>query len=357
MDIKYDIVIATKNRLKTLEISLPLMLQQSVRPEQVIVVDASQDLCTMAAVEILCKRLSQKHRCPISYQRSAVANLCLQRNQGLEKVLSEVVMLPDDDSFWYPEMAEKVMDVYRQDTQHLIGGVSARAVNRSPLQAANSAFKNRRKPRIPIKLARIKVRIGSYRKRFEKRFVPQPLFKYANDVYKSRAKPAVFTQKMIAMTPSLSGYAMSYRTKAIVEAGFDEILGYKVGYAFHEDRLASLSVLNNGYFLAISRRALVYHCASSARRAGGFEYGFTNIANYIYSCASQIPDSKEHRKTLLHFLRYKLFLFFIRRGTTYYKDVYRGAKTAFENGLGLLDSNNQEDLLEKYKLLCDTYLH
>ena len=357
-DITYSIVVATKDRPKILRLSLPLMIRQSVTPDQVIVVDASLTIENATLVENICKEVSSEAECEVIYQRSELANLCYQRNLGIRDIHADIVMLPDDDSLWFPDTAEKLLDAYRLDAQTVIAGISARAVPRSPLSSQECVehFKSVSSLSKKSMRVRLKTRLIQSKKWIERRHITQPFFDHVKNVYRTRERPDCLKPGLLRLTPSISGYAMSYRTSIIKTFGFDETLGYKLGYACHEDRLASLTVVNGGYFLGYCDAALVHHMPHKRSKNSGFELGFTNIANYAYSCVKEIPDTTENRNRLNRYLKYKLFLFFFRRTDPYYNQVYLGAKSAYRQVEKFSLCKTEDALSEEYRRICDRFL-
>lgn len=356
-DITYSVVLATKDRPEMLRESLSLMLKQSIKAEKIIVVDASQCEKNTKLVQFICTSLKIKSQRELIHQKSEFANLCFQRNQGLRDIQSDIVMLPDDDSFWFVDTAEKILDAYRLDTEKVIAGISSNAVLNSPFASPKKLTPDNDKPSHKKRLKqKLRIRLIEYKRRFEGKYVKQPFFEHAKSLYSLKEKPKCLKPGLLRLTPSISGYAMSYRTAVIKQLNFDETLGYKSGYAFHEDRLASLMALNQGYFLGFCSQSKVHHFSHKQQRNKGFTHGFTNIANYIYCCKKTLPDTIENKAMLTRFLKYKLFLFYLRRANPYYNQVYLGAKTAYKHAQNLLHHNTEKQLSEEYQRLCGRFL-
>ena len=83
-ELTYAIVIATRNRVDALRISLPLMLEQSRRPKQIVIVDSSDD---PTQVGTLVNGIQSD--VPIHLLRSE-AGTSLQRNLGVGLVSESV---------------------------------------------------------------------------------------------------------------------------------------------------------------------------------------------------------------------------------------------------------------------------
>ena len=60
MTLEYDVVVATKDRLQILSVSLPLILQQTHKPKTVVVVDSSTSLQIADKIRALCEGLERR---------------------------------------------------------------------------------------------------------------------------------------------------------------------------------------------------------------------------------------------------------------------------------------------------------
>jgi GT2 family glycosyltransferase len=148
---------------------------------------------------------------------------------------------------------------------------------------------------------------------------------------------------------------MSFRTDAVRRVGFDETLGYRVGYAYHEDLDVSLGVQRLGYALVQSQDAKLCHYSFPGKRGKGYNYGFIAIANCVYICRKTIgPESKIY-SVLERYLKYKLSLYGSRFYSSHNREVFRGALEAWQNRSALLDAEAAE-LPVAYKALCDRYI-
>ena len=85
----YDCVIATKNRLDALRMSIPLILKQDVLPGRLIVIDASDDHDSVKnEVHAISERFGFENTI---VARSEASNSARQRNMGLQFVEAPVV--------------------------------------------------------------------------------------------------------------------------------------------------------------------------------------------------------------------------------------------------------------------------
>lgn len=316
----YSIVVATRNRINALEISINLFLQQSRLPQRIIVVDSSDDHPSIA---LLCDAISRKYSFPIEVIKSEYSNLPYQRNIGLDLVEDEVIIYPDDDSFWYPDTAERMLAVYERDTSRLIGGVTGIETNVSPIAPqTNSPRKTRRLVQRP--------NIERLRGKIESRLFPAPFNLHGNARIAELAPAARAAGLNETFVETMGGYRMSFRTEVIRRLRFDETLGYGIGYAIHEDKDLSLRVMNAGYLLAAAKGARVFHNVHPGKRAQGFFYGFYHLLNYIYIMRKITCENEGNSQSIKRYLSYKVFLYKLRSSNEYNNDVYLGAHCAMK---------------------------
>jgi glycosyltransferase involved in cell wall biosynthesis len=126
----YDCVIATRNRINAVKMSIPLILKQGISPNRLIVIDASDNHDSVRTeVNGISQRLGFENTVVV---KSDAANLARQRNIGLQFVQAPVVMFPDDDSMWHPGFASNVLKIYKADVRGQVGGVSGLGVLTPP---------------------------------------------------------------------------------------------------------------------------------------------------------------------------------------------------------------------------------
>lgn len=341
----HDIVVATRNRLDMLRLTLPLFIAQSRKANRIIVVDRSDD---HRAVREFCDDLAVTAGAPIQVHYGEAANLPAQRNQGLRHVTSPVVLFPDDDSMWYPDTAESILRVYDSDERELYGAVSAVDVYQPHVPLDDTA------PRRQTRLTEQQV-VMNLRNRVEAWLFPQPFEVYGRARSADLAGPARAAGLTHPLVGTIGGYRMSFRSDTITRIGFDPVLGSRVGYGTHEDKDAALRVLRAGQLIAVAEQARVFHNAHPGKRAGGVEYGFFHIFNYAYICRKLMPEGSAGRRALAPYLRYKVTLYRLRRGDRYDRDVARGARRARRESAELMQTSDA-DLADAYARICDRAL-
>ena len=119
---KISVIIVTLNRPDCVRRCLDCLFNQSPRPEQIIVVDASSDDRTRQAVGEFPG---------VAYLRNdnGYGRMTASRNIGLKAATGEIIAFLDDDAFAYPGWLENVRVTYTDET---IGAVGGRALNNQP---------------------------------------------------------------------------------------------------------------------------------------------------------------------------------------------------------------------------------
>lgn len=342
----YDVVVATLNRLESLMLSIPLIIGQSRKPRRMIIVDASDEhekVCEFV------KKVAGKTHVDMEIVHSK-PNLPHQRNIGLKYVESPVVMFPDDDSLWWPGVAEAIMRIYEQDTNDDIGGVCGRETNQPPPDmdiAAGNMYRMRISDRIRQK-------IGTFRHKFDYRFCPDPLLIHGRSRWDVRPFPDWLSNIDAALVELMGGFRMSFRTELIRKYGFDEDLGAYVGWAAYEDADASFKVLQEKLLVG-AHDAHVYHYKAPNKRANGFELGFIHLFNRGYIICRHSPPGSRARVMLKRFAFYKLSQYLLDFGSEFGRERIRGALTAIKKMKYLLDAP-PELLRQRYLESCQEVL-
>jgi glycosyltransferase involved in cell wall biosynthesis len=335
----YDVVIATRNRAEVLKISIPLILEQSRPPRKLIVVDSS-DNHDLVGRTVQAVTSGSKVGLEILYSQKACS--AYQRNLGIERVESPVVMFPDDDSLWWPDVAEEIMSIYEQDTDGDIGGVCGRETIQPPPDIGvfgGNTYKMRLSDRMRQKIDR-------FRHKFDDKFCPDPLWIYGRSQWNVRPFPAWLSNVDAALVEFMGGFRMSFRTELIRKYGFDEDLGAYVGYAAYEDADASFKVLREKIIVG-AHNAHIYHYKAPVKRAGGFELGFILLFNRAYLICRFSPPDSAARKALKKFAIYKLAQYMLGMHSKYGRDRVRGVLKAIK-AMKILLETPQDCLRERY---------
>jgi glycosyltransferase involved in cell wall biosynthesis len=340
----YDCVIATKNRLSALRMSIPLILKQDVLPTRLIIIDASDDHDSVKTeVHQISEQLGYKDTI---VAKSDASNSARQRNIGLQFVEAPVVMFPDDDSMWYDGFAANLLKIYGTDVRRQVGGVTGISVRAPPPKLAQPAYKK-------SAFVSAKGALQPYRNHIENRLFPHPFKRIAaaNWTDEIDVVDGINSRRVHYIT----GFRMSFRTDAVRQVGFDETLGYGVGYAYHEDLDVSLRLGRLGYALVESRGAKVCHYSFPGKRGKSYNYGFRAIANCVYVCRKTIDRDTHIYSVLERYLKYKLSLYAGRFHSRHGREVFRGALEAWRNRFTLLEAD-EAHLSDAYRALSDQYI-
>ena len=255
-------------------------------------------------------------------------------------------MFPDDDSMWYNDFAANVLKIYEADVRRQVGGVTGVAVLAPPPELAQPTYKK-------SAFVSAKGAVQPYRNYIENRLFPHPFNRIAEATWADDID--VVDGVNITRVPHITGFRMSFRTDAVRQVGFDEILGYRTGYAYHEDLDLSLRLERLGYALVSSEDAKVCHYSFPGKRGRGHDYGFCAIANCVYVCKKTIGRDTQIYPILERYLKYKLSLYAARLYSNHHRKVFQGALKAWRNRSTLLDAE-AAGLSDAYKALCDKYL-
>lgn len=131
-----SVIIPTKNRREDLEVAVKSLLEQTVLPEELIIIDQSPvadskdavaDLYTAAAAEV------RAHVNLVYVHDPAIAGSAVARNHGIERANSEILVFLDDDVVLEPDFLERMLRVYLDEPE--VSGVSGVVTNyrRPPL--------------------------------------------------------------------------------------------------------------------------------------------------------------------------------------------------------------------------------
>jgi glycosyltransferase involved in cell wall biosynthesis len=339
----YDCVIATRNRISALRMSIPLILVQDILPGRLIIVDSSDDHESVKAeISNICFVNNFGN---LTIVKADAPSSSRQRNIGLRHVAAPIVMFPDDDSMWFSGFASSVLRVYEADIGRAVGGVVGVATL-DPPELQQEVYKPRR-------AAIIKTAVQPVRNFAEAYLAPKPFELIARSTWTNAL--AVVDNIDVKRVETLSGFRMTFRTDLVKDIGFDETLGYGLGYCLYEDMDVALRIQRRGFAIVSAERAKVFHHVFPAKRAKGFNYGFRQIANYIYVCHKNTEGDRAIYSYLERYLLYRVAIYALRLYSRYGREAFFGAWAAWRNRAKLLDVELAE-LPNAYMALCDEYI-
>lgn len=335
--ISHTIVIATRNRPAALRLSIPRMLNQSRPPAQLIVVDSSDDhSATVAAV----RESVGVHPVELTILR-AERGLTRQRNLGLKHVTKPVVFFPDDDSIWFPGVAQAQMEVYERDAAGRIAAVCGAESPTPPsdwVKSGLASYQMRASHRFQQRFARLRSKI-------ENRLVPDPAQVLGRSFWPPNSGfPTWFAELDVVPVEYMTGFRMSFRTEVIRKVRFDELL---TRYSLCEDIDASFGAWQHGWVVG-ARNAKIYHYRSPEHRDKGLRYGAGHILNKAYIVCKNAPVGHPARQQIKSAARYKTFLYWLSQRDQFGKDRHQGAKKALRKAI-VMSGLETRDVADFYR--------
>lgn len=331
-----DVAIVTRNRAQALDLSLPLLLKQSRKPNTIFIVDSSDN---SEAVANVVKNYSAATKIPIKSFRSP-AGIPIQRNVALKHVTSDIVMFPDDDSLLLPGALEAIMRIYEADVEEAIGGVCGREVLEAPADVLSVARRSYKMTR----LDRMKQRLGRQRFLLERRFLSDPIKIYGRSRWNVRRVPEWLDSENAVLVEYMTGFRMSFRTSLISKYGFDESLGR---YALFEDVDASFSTMKN-HLVVAARNSRIFHYKAPENRDSGRMLGILHILNRAYVICRHTERNSPIRQHILPFSKLKLASYAMELRNNFGRERFKGALRAYRCLPTLLKAPREE--------LTSTYL-
>lgn len=317
--IPYSIAIATRNRVDALKLSIPRMLNQSRPPDQIVVVDSSDDHSIIRKIVDEATKDSGVQTTVIEWERG----ITKQRNRALQEIRNPIVFFPDDDSIWHPGVAEETMRVYELDTSREISAVCAAESKEPP-----SGFFEGDRPSYEMNTGdRMKLRFAKYRYRFENKFIPDPAKLLGRGFYEKVKYRSWMAEFDVVPVEWMTGFRMSFRTEKIKEVGFCKAFS---NYSLFEDIDASFAVWNLGEVLA-ARKAKVFHYKSPERRDDAARLGFEQLLNKAFIVAKFSEKSHPCRRLMMRYARYKTLQYFLASLKGFGKQRYHGARNALRH--------------------------
>jgi GT2 family glycosyltransferase len=256
-------VIATRRRHDYLLGTVQSLVQQTVLPKELCIVDSGEEAPSRARIEQLCAEVGVE----LDYVHPAPRGLPVQRNLGIDRTSGDPVFLVDDDVWMAPDAHEEVLREYERWGPEL-GGVRGVPLRPSP----------------PNRLAIL------WRKFFG-------ISAWRSEA-SGRIRSGFFAEETAARSAGVrtvqffNGLLMSYRREVFDHERFDESLS---GYASKEDIDFSYRLAKRGYVLVQTPTARIHHFKSPSERLSPFEFQRMGVANQLYL----------HRKNMPQTLRYK----------------------------------------------------
>lgn len=234
--LRASIIIPTYNRPVELRNCIRSILDQTVRPYEVIVIEDGE--ATDFPLETECRALGI--RCV--YHKKDIPGLTASRNAGVRLAGGEIVFFLDDDVVLFPDYVEEMLSIYQtSDHDGMLGGVGGLIDNTRPLKLDNYLF-------YPIKVLFLTSGIR------EGRVLPSG---FCTDF-----GTTPFVLKQPVPVDFLSGGVSSFKKEVFEHFSFSD--NYR-GYGLGEDKDFTFRV-SKKYRLMVNPRARLLHHESPKMR-------------------------------------------------------------------------------------------
>lgn len=245
---KQSVIICTKNRIDDLIPCLRSLAEQTVAPDELIIVDSSD--VPIKTNKIFVELFTEKHfpQVHLSYHHTK-PGLTFQRNRGIEKATGDLIYFFDDDVVLEKRYLEEMQSCFAINSD-CIGGMGT-ITNIKPI-----SFKYRWYRRL---------------------FGLQRTFSSGNFTYSGMPMHPYGTTQFKKVSV-VGGCCMAFRKQALSEEKFDESFS---GYCFMEDADIA-SRLANRHALFFNPKARLVHNESPVARDKIFDAARMIIKNYSY---------------------------------------------------------------------------
>lgn len=257
-------VIATRNRPGELLTAIESLVEQTVLPAELCIVDSSDETPAREKIEQMCGDVGL----PLDYHHPAPRGLTIQRNIGIDRTTGDPVFFIDDDVFMAPDCHEEILKEYERWGPEL-GGVRA-----TPMRPA-------RPPWISVMWRKL-FGIGGW--------WPEASGKMRAGFWVEGVSEAAGVRKLEYMT----GWFMSFKREVFEHERFDEALS---GYGHKEDVDFTYRVSRH-YVLLQTPKARCDHFQTVTSRLPSRQLMRMNLANQFYLHRKNMPQDVRHRFAL-----------------------------------------------------------
>lgn len=262
----WSLCIATLNRQAVLLRTLRHATMQSCPPDQIVVVDVSDNWQETAEKAKLL--LIEFPDIQLDYMTHAVRSSATQRNIGVEKCRHDIVFMIDDDSFMHPTCAEEVLKIYAADTNHDVAAVGALLVSDVPPVPDEKAESVPLEQKVSGRRRSLRLANHLQKMHLWRWFSRKVLFQSSHELFMKYDEPRVQTvPKSVShldVEPStfMAGSAMTVRRSVALTEPFDTSLRY---YAAFEDLDAVYRYARHGVVLRANSAHLHHFEAAGGR--------------------------------------------------------------------------------------------
>lgn len=254
--IRISVIIPTKDRFDEIRRCIKSILNQTVVPHEIVVVDSSRK----KVLDSLIRETFPHAACNIRYFHYKGSNN-MARNMGIRQSTGDILFFFDDDVVLDKDYVKEIMKVLERDKDDNIAGVTGRITNiPRDMPVFSTAFR-----RVFF--------LGYFG---DGKFLP------------SGIATSVQHMNKITQTSFLSGCGMAYRAKIFRNFSFDEDLGRHSGYCYRDDVDFSYRV-SRKYTLIYTPFAKLQHLKTKTARGNPILIKRQQIFNFHYLFKKNMP--------------------------------------------------------------------
>lgn len=252
----YSIIVPTCNRKEDLVKLIDSILNQTVLPAEIIIIDQSENDDTRKYLEG-CKThlLTMSNKINLIYRHQTKKSLVVARNNGIDIASGEIVSFLDDDVVLFKNYYEKVLDYFYNDKK--TGGLSGNIILENKLHNWKDKFR---------KILNKVFLIDNFNGKMTVSGFGHPLHGFEG----KNGRPM--------QVDMLSGCNMNYRKEFLMNDKFDE---WFIGYSYREDAEFSYRISRKTVLKMISE-AKLYHNYSRSNRMDIKNQKIMEVKNYYY---------------------------------------------------------------------------
>lgn len=306
----WALCIPTLGRPTSLRLALDCAARQTVRPSQIIVVDASDDWeANLASLADLMPRFEGIE---FIYLGSPFKSSAVQRNMALSHVTASIIFFFDDDSYMYPDCAEKVLAIYAADQGRRVAGLTGANAPISPLSVEGMEQKISGTRKTGFRGMIHQSSIG--------RWIWREVFMMdATRLFVEYDAPRHFPADAGAIDPALKGlrvirflpgFFLTVRSEVARSEPFDDSL---LAYSPGEDLDATYRFGRHG-FLIQTDTARLHHFEAAAARLKRQKVTALAVMNIAFFLRRNSSDLGTHRRKFFVMALRRVFAEFLKDG-------------------------------------------
>ncbi|KWT82984.1 glycosyltransferase family 2 protein [Candidatus Magnetominusculus xianensis] len=259
MQYKASIIIPTYNRPVDLKNCIRSILDQTVLPYELIVIDDGN--LSELPLKAECEQAGIKY----VYFKKDKPGLTASRNKGIELVTGDIVFFFDDDVVLFPDYIEQILNIYNMSED--VGGVGGAIANHKRL---NLVKKIRKILEIPFMVSGVR----------EGRVLPSG--------FCTSFGTTPFEIKKVTEVDFLSGGVSSFKKEVFNTFKFDA--KHFLNYGMGEDKDFSYRV-SKAYKLIYTPHARLYHYEAPQMRPNGYREVFMFVVFTHYFFKTHVKKS------------------------------------------------------------------